>query len=537
MPAPTNIDAASATDLTGLLPYSLSQNVHDAGVTYTVWYKITPDYTGTMGVWGFGALAGYTPLTSIFDNAGADIYAGIFNYGQRPIQIPVVDGHEIWFRFATNSGTFSPAVLTGLIQKFDSSGVPLGSIFINDASSATYLAALLSSTTGAPLDYVQDFPGGEGMAQLDSGILLVEDTDDANLKVYSPAYAEVATVAITESVALSSDRAALFYVGHTASSSTPGLVQTVDPVGAIGATTWDVGPGMSSLAPSRDNTILYYAAGTAAAAVQRWDLALNIAMSNLAAGVADHTIRELFVLADDTVLALYRDTSPTSTCFVRHYSAAGATLLDYTSQFTDSTGSDPHLAMAVDDPTSFWAWFKIADFKSRFINIAVSDGTINTTAEGWHFSSGLLDATASATPPAYFGHSESCTFVITMLGTAPVSFTTTEVIPRRLRRTPHLSNEQLWTFYHQLQVDLQAGVGTTTGQGVTPQVMLRWSRDGGRTWSSEQWTSAGALGAYKTRALWRRLGRARDMVFEVVVSDPVPWMLAAGYIQVERGTS
>jgi hypothetical protein len=127
--------------------------------------------------------------------------------------------------------------------------------------------------------------------------------------------------------------------------------------------------------------------------------------------------------------------------------------------------------------------------------------------------------------------------VITMLGTAPVSFTTTEVIPRRLRRTPHLSNEQLWTFYHQLQIDLQAGVGTTTGQGVNPQVMLRWSRDGGRTWSSEQWVSAGALGAYKTRALWNRLGRARDMVFEVVVSDPVPWMLAAGYIQVERGTS
>jgi len=396
----------------------------------------------------------------------------------------------------------------------------------------------MSSTTGAPVDYVQNFPGGEGMAQLASGILLVEDIDDGNLKVYSADYVEIATVAITQSVVLNSNRETLFCVGHTASSATPGLVQSVSPDGTIGAQTWDVGPGMSSIAPSRDNAILYYAAGTAAAAIQRWDLSLNIAMSNLAAGVADHTIRELFVLADNTILALYRDTSPTSSCFVRHYSAAGATLLDYTTQFSTSTGSDPHLALALDDPTSFWAWFKIAAGKSKFINVAVSDGTVNTSVEGWHFSSGLLDATASATPPAYFGHSESCTFVITTLGVSPpVDVETTVEIPRRLRRTPHLSNEQLWTFYHQLQIDLQAGVGLVTGQGSDPQVMLRWSDDGGRTWSSEQWASAGALGAYKTRALWRRLGRARDRVFEVVVNDLVPWMLAAGYIQVERGTS
>ena len=55
-----------------------------------------------------------------------------------------------------------------------------------------------------------------------------------------------------------------------------------------------------------------------------------------------------------------------------------------------------------------------------------------------------------------------------------------------------------------------------------PQAMLRWSDDGGFTWSHEHWRSIGIQGAYKNRAKWNRLGRARDRVYEVTVSDPVP---------------
>lgn len=54
--------------------------------------------------------------------------------------------------------------------------------------------------------------------------------------------------------------------------------------------------------------------------------------------------------------------------------------------------------------------------------------------------------------------------------------------------------------------------------------MLRWSDDGGHTWSNEHWTSMGAIGAYGYRALWRRLGmtnKIRDRVYEVSGSDPV----------------
>jgi hypothetical protein len=58
-------------------------------------------------------------------------------------------------------------------------------------------------------------------------------------------------------------------------------------------------------------------------------------------------------------------------------------------------------------------------------------------------------------------------------------------------------------------------------QGQNPQAMLRWSNDGGFTWSREHWRSIGVQGATKNRAKWNRLGTARDRVYEVTVSDPV----------------
>jgi len=53
---------------------------------------------------------------------------------------------------------------------------------------------------------------------------------------------------------------------------------------------------------------------------------------------------------------------------------------------------------------------------------------------------------------------------------------------------------------------------------------LRWSDDGGHTWSNEHWKSMGKIGTYGTRTIWRRLGmteKIRDRVYEVSGTDPV----------------
>ena len=52
--------------------------------------------------------------------------------------------------------------------------------------------------------------------------------------------------------------------------------------------------------------------------------------------------------------------------------------------------------------------------------------------------------------------------------------------------------------------------------------MLRWSNDGGFTWSNEYWRTLGAAGYTRNRAKWNRLGRARDRIYEVNFSDPTP---------------
>ena len=149
---------------------------------------------------------------------------------------------------------------------------------------------------------------------------------------------------------------------------------------------------------------------------------------------------------------------------------------------------------------------------------------------------------------------------------------------RRLRRAPHLVTEFQRQYFDELQIQFQPGVGTTglTGPAITtgsntiylgntytitadatltieaektyilstqqslsyvttdnPQAMLRWSNDGGSTWSNEHWTSVGQLGKYKNRAIWRRLGTARDRIFEVSVTDPVNFVIISANLKVQ----
>ena len=80
------------------------------------------------------------------------------------------------------------------------------------------------------------------------------------------------------------------------------------------------------------------------------------------------------------------------------------------------------------------------------------------------------------------------------------------------------------TAQHSLQLDCETGVGINTGQGSDPEVMLRWSDDGGHTWSYEHWKKMGQIGQFGYRTIWRRLGmttKIRDRVYEVSGTDPV----------------
>jgi len=104
---------------------------------------------------------------------------------------------------------------------------------------------------------------------------------------------------------------------------------------------------------------------------------------------------------------------------------------------------------------------------------------------------------------------------------------------RRLRRSPTVQNENKLLVLNWFELLLQTGIGQDAAvYGPPPIVMLRISKDGGRTWGDERQASAGALGAYMTRVYWARITQGRQIVFEVTVSDPlVNWRVTAAYLR------
>jgi hypothetical protein len=95
---------------------------------------------------------------------------------------------------------------------------------------------------------------------------------------------------------------------------------------------------------------------------------------------------------------------------------------------------------------------------------------------------------------------------------------------RTWRALPPGQNNLKRTAHHSIQIDLESGTGLNLGQGSDPELMLRWSDDGGHTWSNEHWSPMGKIGEYYKRVFFRRLGmtlKLRDRVYELSGTDPV----------------
>lgn len=103
----------------------------------------------------------------------------------------------------------------------------------------------------------------------------------------------------------------------------------------------------------------------------------------------------------------------------------------------------------------------------------------------------------------------------------------------RLRTAPHFGGENQ-VEHRAFQLDMETGVGTATGQGSDPQVMFDYSKDGGHTWSQERTASAGKIGEFLRRVVFRRLGTSYDRVNRVRITDPIPITLISGFVDAVR---
>ena len=108
---------------------------------------------------------------------------------------------------------------------------------------------------------------------------------------------------------------------------------------------------------------------------------------------------------------------------------------------------------------------------------------------------------------------------------------------KRIRAAPTIEQQQYRLFYSMLQIDMETGVGTESGQGASPVLMLRYSNDGGHTWSNERTATVGQQGEYASRCVFWRLGMGRNRVWEISMTDPVRFAVFGALVEAEQGVA
>jgi len=143
---------------------------------------------------------------------------------------------------------------------------------------------------------------------------------------------------------------------------------------------------------------------------------------------------------------------------------------------------------------------------------------------------------------------------------------------RRVRQAPRLSLDQRRLTIDSLQLVMDVGQGVPSIEGVpapasgsswglswgdswgdawgdmadapsvpplgaNPQMMLRVSRDGGKTFPLERWSDTGRIGKWNERVYWQMLGQARNFTPQFVATDPVPWAITDCLIDYRVGRS
>ena len=91
----------------------------------------------------------------------------------------------------------------------------------------------------------------------------------------------------------------------------------------------------------------------------------------------------------------------------------------------------------------------------------------------------------------------------------------------RLRITEHMNQEMKQSSCNTLELYAEVGKGPV--DNTDPTVTLRYSNNGGYTWSHHLARSLGQIGEYDTRVTWNRLGAGKQWTFEfkIVASAPV----------------
>ena len=101
--------------------------------------------------------------------------------------------------------------------------------------------------------------------------------------------------------------------------------------------------------------------------------------------------------------------------------------------------------------------------------------------------------------------------------------------------TRRIWNNNRYIGINWIQIDVESGTGTISGQGANPVLDLQVSKDGGNTFYSVGYSSIGEIGHYTQRVFWSSLGAARDWVLKLRITDPAKIVITNAVAQMVGG--
>lgn len=529
--APTNTTRETAYVIS-LVPDTLTEDM--SSEPSEVWFAYTaPADKAALGLLAYSDTlsAVYRPYVYVYRSDWSPvtpiITAGVVEpYLTRSVVVPLVEGVTYYIKvWRAGSGSLSGVTLTVSLQYPPSESISAGDLLINDDTSDLPLV-VLDQTDGHVKRYINPFPAGEYGDSLSTGFYLFDSIlENTVLKLYDGTFSLVDSVGGVVSADdsgepfISGGYASKFYVVQHPGVGF-GVVYTVTTTGTVGAKTWTLPEDDSGMGVSPDETILYYLNFTDGQwHIRRYDLATETLLSDLATNPVSYTIQthaDIKVMQDGSVLVPWNTSIFPEVGLVKRYSPSGEELNTY-----DVGLCVQHIALDP-DPDYFWIWaFDSTDihaffpWKDTFYKIRASDGSIVASLVDLpEIEEGKGDQWAT-TDPELFGHSNSCPFLIAQSGISPPSASL----------SPSASPS----------ASLSASPSAASIP-INPYVMLQFSDDGGQTWSNEYWRPVGRVGEHRKRLIWRQLGRARDRIFRIAVSDPCKWVFLDAHIDAEIGT-
>lgn len=419
---PPNTTSGTATVISSL-PYSISQDQHDAGTTYEGWWKWTATFTGVIGALGYGDQVTYTPTVLVYKHPDVVTnYLSITGFNV-PIIVPVDEGETYYLRYVPNAGNPTPAILAVEVYAAPTIEAESGMIVVND--DGFQRGAILSiDADNTVLQYRVMPPGEAGDVLPGLNVMAFEDIIDDDIKLLDANFSEIASVAVNSQTFRGSIRATPSLDRFYALSKTPNPDQVVaiETDGSISNTYTITGTNdIGAIAVASDGDTLYYWRSADTQKVRRWSLSGAAALSDLCDEGAGGSVADIIVLADDTIIISFMNFLANQ--HVSRYDASGTLLNTY-----DFSGEPDRnfpnasfwrIARGLDDPDTFWYWSKhdVSNPSSnggysKFRQVRVSDGAILVTRTFIEYETGSYQGDSTDYPFVRFGNSFSCPFFL-----------------------------------------------------------------------------------------------------------------------------